>query len=387
MVLNTNILSRFLTGLLVVASFCILITGCGKQQKEYEITETRVLPAGESAIRTDLTSSDRFGNMVGASQSSMKSAPGSVIPLEWDLPEGWNELAPTNMRMVNLQVAGDPDSECYVTILSGGGGGLEANINRWRKQMSLRPLLSEEISQLQKKQLFGHAATYLECEGEFSGMGSEEGKSNYTLSGVILEHRGISMFVKMTGPTKIVDTEIQHFDEFCRSLRLKSAGAPRAEMRAHDSEPGLDTGEFVWHAPEHWQKGDDRSMRLVTYYTGADAATECYVTLLPGTAGGVTANINRWRRQAGQSPLTTEEIDGLPLIEILKVPTKLVEITGDYTGMSGETRANYTVLGAVCALPDSTLFVKMTGPHAEIQREREQFIKFCRSIDRKRSKL
>ena len=121
-------------------------------------------------------------------------------------------------------------------------------------------------------------------------------------------------------------------------------------------------------------------MRIVTYTAGASGKAECAVSMLTGAAGGVDANINRWRGQLGQTELQSADIAALPKIKVLGKDSPLVEISGSYTGMDGAAQTGYMLLGAVGEVPGNTVFVKMIGPEAEVKAEKEHFIAFCQSL-------
>lgn len=132
--------------------------------------------------------------------------------------------------------------------------------------------------------------------------------------------------------------------------------------------------------PSGWTMGADRPMRLVTFTIDDRENTECYTTVLAGSGGGLEANVNRWRGQMGQSPLTPGEVAALPTIQMLGRQAVLVEVKGEYTGMDGAAQPESMMLGAICALPTQTLFVKMSGPEAAVAAERENFVSFCESL-------
>lgn len=143
-------------------------------------------------------------------------------------------------------------------------------------------------------------------------------------------------------------------------------------------EPAAES-PLAWDAPETWERQPERAMRLATYTTGG---CECYITTLSGLAGGVAANINRWRRQMGQPPLSEEELAALPTLNVLGRETPFVTIAGAYTGMSGEERPGYLMYGMVCPLEGETVFAKMIGPEAQMRAEADRFAAFCESLRR-----
>jgi len=66
----------------------------------------------------------------------------------WEAPLNWVVGEKTSMRIGSYKI---PYSNGYgdlsITNFQGDGGGLEANINRWRKQINLNPLTLKEISE------------------------------------------------------------------------------------------------------------------------------------------------------------------------------------------------------------------------------------------------
>lgn len=158
-----------------------------------------------------------------------------------------------------------------------------------------------------------------------------------------------------------------------------SEASPRAPIPGNVSPAGFDPASLQWNAPDGWNREPDRPMRLVTFTT-ADGALECYVSVLAGSAGGAAANINRWRQQMGQPALSPEEITALPKLQVLGQEAPLVTITGNYAGMSGETKTGHALMGIVCPWGDQTIFVKIIGPEMAVKAEAGNFTAFCESL-------
>jgi hypothetical protein len=109
-------------------------------------------------------------------------------------------------------------SECYVTVLSGPAGGVDANLNRWQEQMGQPPLEATAIQALPRLTVLGREAPFMEATGDFTGMdGQTQGSS--ALLGVICPLEDRALFVKMTGPRDEVLAEKENFVAFCESLR------------------------------------------------------------------------------------------------------------------------------------------------------------------------
>lgn len=375
-----------------------------------EITETRTVDNASTPAQA----------MAGMPATMVGTSP--VSPYTWDTPESWQVLPPTPNRAANFKVDAESDAECYLTVLAGTGGGVEANVNRWRAQLSLEPVAAAEFAEYPTIPVLGQDALLVEFEGAYKGMGNEA-KEGYKLLGILLEDRGNAVFLKMTGPSAIVDREKDNFIHFAKSVNAAPAqmatsqlpdghppipgqeqsqlpdGHPpiqgQTDMQLPQGHPaigdvpamapsaGMGSGAPIvksWTAPESWTEAPDKAMRIVTYTMGESGKTECYVTSLSGPAGGVFANVNRWQEQMGKPPLDGPAMAELPTITILGKPSPMVEITGDFQGMDGQGGEAFALLGAICPLDTETLFVKMTGPASEVEANKDKFVAFCESL-------
>ena len=130
---------------ILVASFLV---GCGPVDDRKEVKEERVLPSGHEAPELRKSMRERFtmGEMVGMEDPNAGNAEaggeedggeGENLAdfLDWKLPEGWKEVTPTDMRLINLRFGEGDEGECFLTLLPGGGGGMAANVGRWYGQM------------------------------------------------------------------------------------------------------------------------------------------------------------------------------------------------------------------------------------------------------------
>ncbi|MCE9593268.1 MAG: hypothetical protein K8S98_03645 [Planctomycetes bacterium] len=366
-------------------------------------------PANRS-LRWETTSSERFGMSASdfAKPSSGDAGPG----LSWTTPPGWTELPPAQFRDANFRVAGNERAECYLSTLTGEGGGLAANINRWRMQMSLTPLSALEIEALPRVAWLGKQAVAVDFVGSWTGMSGGGKLDGWRLIGWLLVEPTQSRFLKMTGPADVLEGELEHFRQLALSfgpgaredgarddgaLQEMPAATPKASGELPAGHPPISSAStsagsasasastsnvspsgFEWSPPAGWKRGPEKAMREITYLVGDDGATECYVTLLAGTGGGTLANINRWCGQLGQTPMPENALSKLEHVKMLGADGVLVEIERGAAATSG---AEY-LLGAVCEQPERSVFVKMTGPRAVLERERAAFVEFCKSARR-----
>ena len=74
------------------------------------------------------------------------NAKNSKLYFSWSSPNSWIEGEPSSMRVGSYRVPfSEGVGDLSITHFPGDGGGLEANINRWRGQVDLQPLSLDEI--------------------------------------------------------------------------------------------------------------------------------------------------------------------------------------------------------------------------------------------------
>jgi hypothetical protein len=365
------------TGLFAAAA----LAGCGDEASDvHALGPSRTYEPVGSSIQWNATAEERHGisarDFGGAAMGDAPAADASE--LHWHPPAGWTEKPPAPMRDVNLQVAGDPQAECYLTTLGGEAGGLEPNINRWRSQLSLPPLSAADIAALPRVPWLGGDAVYVDFEGAFTGMSGEPPRQGWRIVGLVLVRPDQSRFLKMVGPAEVIAREVAAFRELAASFD----GEPPREQ----AEPGAGAGPPVdeehaaltWHAPPGWRRGPDKAMREVTYFAGEGDAVECYVTLLGGDAGGVLANINRWCTQMGAPPLSEADVAQLERVPMAGTDGFFVRI--ERGAQPGVADAQELLEGAVCLLDGRALFVKLAGPRDAVEAQHAALLAFCRSM-------
>lgn len=183
----------------------------------------------------------------------------------------------------------------------------------------------------------------------------------------ITETRQIS---KYESPQRVdIPSATRFFDNTAEQQQEAESGAPQQHP-------------LVWTTPEGWKEKPSSQMRLIDMSFGLQGEGECYLAALPGPAGGLAANINRWRAQVGAGPLTDEEIEKLPRKDFLGRPAHFISVDGAFKGMGDEASAkqDYRLVGLIHQASELTLFIKMTGPKELMEQNMAQFDAFCASI-------
>ena len=197
----------------------LLMTSCDRLQEREAITETRDISTHAAKPHVDVPSSTRFYD---EAKEEPQQRPNFRELLTWTVPEGWKESAtpdPMGMRLLDLRFGPNQEGECYISLMPGPAGGLEANVNRWRTQMGQTPYTADEITNLPKKPFFNRDATFVAFDGDFKGFGAEAAKTGYRMLGLIHSADQATIFVKLTGPKALVEQNAAAFDAFCQSIK------------------------------------------------------------------------------------------------------------------------------------------------------------------------
>ncbi|CAN5207953.1 hypothetical protein BH23VER1_BH23VER1_10240 [soil metagenome] len=199
----------------VIALAAAWLMGCGADD-EIVISESRERIESDDQRKVGATSRERF---TAPSDEAASAVPEN--PFRWETPDGWVAQPSSRLRVLDFRIGSEGEGEAYLTALPGGGGGIAANVNRWRQQMGLEAATPEEIAALPERTLLGGSAAYVDLAGDFTGMGDQEAKEDYRLLGLIQENSGFTFFVKLTGPAELVESEEANFATFAESITLR----------------------------------------------------------------------------------------------------------------------------------------------------------------------
>ncbi len=234
----------------------------------------------------------------------------------WTAPDTWRTLAP-GMFATAKWALDEPGtliaSLTKLTLESFGDEDLLANVNRWRGQIGLSPV---DIATLRRESrtvvIDGVESTRVDLDGS----------------------KGAPPGTKASPPS--------------------AAGGSRTAPPSNSGQQPP-AGSLAWTLPDGISEGSGSAMRVATFVAEAAPGVDISVTKFPGDVGGVLANVNRWRGQAGLPPVGAAELEGA--IERLDVPgleVVLVDAPGTQT----------RILAALVPGRGETWFVKASGPAA-----------------------
>ena len=153
-----------------------------------------------------------------------KSKPPDTAPLDetpetnsagfrWKKPESWIPSSGSSMRLASFDIPySEGSGDLSVIQLGGTGGGIEANVNRWRRQLNLEP---QSLSKIEKEMIKkrGGLGVY-----NIIRIINEEMDSAFLCA--ILTAGNQTLFVKLSAnPHGIREIEAD-FILFCSSLKI-----------------------------------------------------------------------------------------------------------------------------------------------------------------------
>ena len=162
---------------------------------------------------------------------------------------------------------------------------------------------------------------------------------------------------------------------------LKGGQPPMGEgrganvMAGRESEvpPPPAVTDLEWDLPPKWTEKAGTGMRIAEFYPEPETP-EALVTLiaLSGRAGSLDGNVARWRGQIGLNPqgeTTLQHLDGKLHFEFLSLVKE-----------SQELEKPQTIIAAIYAQPDRTLFLKFMGPTEIVAAHKIDFLQLAGSL-------
>ena len=173
-------------------------------------------------------------------------------------------------------------------------------------------------------------------------------------------------------------------DTLMKSAKLASDGRDMPGMESPQIQAMVQNSAtetaLSWDTPQGWKAVPASGIRLATLVPKDSSSVECSIVSLSGPAGGIEANVARWLGQMGVSNLTDNDISSL-IDDSRKVALKggaQAQII-DLTDFSPEE--NNSIIGAVIVTGKSTVFIKMTGPAADLETHYPEFVNLVKSVN------
>lgn len=152
-------------------------------------------------------------------------------------------------------------------------------------------------------------------------------------------------------------------------------GGAAAPMAGRESEvpPPPAAQDLTWEVPEGWRQVPGTGMRLASFVIeGDETGAMTTLIVLGSAAGGLEANVARWRRERSLPP----EAPNAPM----QVGGAMNFFFVDMVNESMEAGAELTTVGAIFDLGDRTAFLKFVGAPELVARQRIPFLQLAGSL-------
>jgi uncharacterized protein YcfL len=139
--------------------------------------------------------------------------------LNWTAPNHWIQKAPTDFRLASFDISTNNGSiiDLSITTFPGDAGGIEQNVNRWRRQINLEPENINIILQAAQKEssMLGEYFIF-ELKNEINDQAIIAAIIPYldNTQSSVLE----TIFIKMNGSNKNLQELKYEFELFCKSI-------------------------------------------------------------------------------------------------------------------------------------------------------------------------
>lgn len=359
--------------LFFIAIGLLLAIGCGQNDvKVYSVAKDQPKAESQPAMPP------------GHPDLSEAPAAPAAPALQWKTPDGWKEMPAGEMRVASFKVTGTDGKQADVSVipLPGDAGGDFSNVNRWRDQVGQPPVTEAEFKKLAEPvELAGQPAVLYEQDGHNSA------GAPTSILAVIQHHEGMSWFFKMTGDTQVVAQEKPTFVTFLKSFQFVAGEAPGALPPGHPdisampppsaAAPAMSSGAGrpSWNIPAGWKEIPGGQFLVAKFSITGDGNSQAAVNVSssPGTGGGLTANVNRWRKQLGLGELPEADVaNSTKSIETKGGQAVLVTMSGTDARSGRPT----SLVGVIVAQPQQTWFYKLMGDAPAVTAQSEAFTKF-----------
>ena len=217
------------TAILPFFAILLALAACGGREETLPpgAAPQAQAPAADSGAGAPIGPiSSRDGSASGAPMGGDPAGAqaGTSGNIAFDLPAGWTSQPPTsNMRMAQATIPGSGGNGELVVFYfgPGGGGGVEANIERWIGQMEMPPGTHPQPQTFETDN--GFKVTWIDVPGTLKpsmmGSGPTTDQPNSRLLGGIVEGPGGPWFFKATGPDATLAAEREAFVNLLKSVR------------------------------------------------------------------------------------------------------------------------------------------------------------------------
>ncbi len=142
-----------------------------------------------------------------------------------------------------------------------------------------------------------------------------------------------------------------------------------------------DGARLNWDIPAGWTEQPASGMRLASFSVAGKngMAADASVIHLTGSAGGILANVNRWRDQAELGPIDENGLARMAeKMKSMAGTATVVDFVSQKSLINGTHK--FRILAAILEDKSGIWFFKMTGEDSVVREAKPAFLKFLKSL-------
>lgn len=222
------------------AVFGAMLSGCGEAPKPITpgsgtVTPSAPVATGE-AKKSEPAPAPKDDKKADAEpkKDEVKPAPavggsqeiqwGRVAKFTMTVPANWKQQEASGMRQLQVsipKIGADAEDGEMVGFIMPGGGGADANIQRWVGQMGGPDSLKGKKNMKTAK---GAEAIIAELEGTYSAMSPRDGspmapKAGYKMYGAFIATEAGEVYLKLSGPKDTIEAQKAAFEKMVESFK------------------------------------------------------------------------------------------------------------------------------------------------------------------------
>jgi len=167
----------------------------------------------------------------------------------------------------------------------------------------------------------------------------------------------------------------------CQKSEIMTYRVPKQTISIAQLSPPNSAKHLAWTIPESWIEQPSSEFRLASYQVPSKASSyicDFSIVNFPGDAGGVLANVNRWRRQLNLSPIETQYLASV--LKPVNHPFLSISYLELYSSNSPKSSSFDSMLVGFFMLADTSYFFKLTGSYSVVKTHADDFIGTLKSI-------
>lgn len=159
-----------------------------------------------------------------------------------------------------------------------------------------------------------------------------------------------------------------------------AASAAHGSMAAPANDGAAPAGRLIWQLPKGWTAQAGTGMYYAILKTSADpSASQVGVLSLPGEAGGLQANTERWMGQLGLHPSADEVAGFLAKARKITSTGNLNVTLLDFSPLVSQAEGP-SMLVAIAKPGADSYFLKMVGKKSELAKYQTAFAALCNTL-------